>query len=147
MMSSSDSDQSSVIQSFEVITKPCSWCKQLNPLEKNKAYCEQCSAGMFRECVRCKLPYPDKKFFEKNETLCNACQLKYLKERERRAAAKQQQQQRCSDAETKLSTKRCGQKKKKIADEGDEEEPGSSPKKMKQQPTMGYIPVYFSKNM
>jgi hypothetical protein len=161
MMSSSDSDQSSIIHSFEANIKPCSWCKQLGTLERNKSYCEHCSAVMFRECIRCKLPYPDKKYFEKNDVRCNTCQLKYLKEKERREANRAKIQQKCSDPleMTKHPTKRSillnkesQSKKKTKLTHDDANDAGTSAATFTLRPPpdmdgviMGYMPIYFCK--
>ncbi len=48
---------------------------------------------MFRECTRCHQPYPEASSFAENDKRCNACQRKYLKERQRRVDKQQQQQQ------------------------------------------------------
>ena len=78
MADSFDSD------SEDIPKKRCNWCNQNTKLAPNKPYCKACSIKIFRECKRCHKPYPEEKYFEKNENRCNSCQEKYLREREKR---------------------------------------------------------------
>lgn len=45
---------------------------------------------MFRECSRCHVPYPNKKYFKDNNKRCNACQQKSEREKEKREQRKKQ---------------------------------------------------------
>lgn len=73
---------------YEHAMKKCNYCHQAKKLVKNKLYCLKCAREAFRECRRCKKPYHNEKYFELNETRCNTCQRKYLKEKERRELKK-----------------------------------------------------------
>ena len=68
--------------------KKCNWCNTKTKLAPNKPYCYRCNEGLYRECSRCHRPYPSEKYFEKNDTRCNSCQEKYLREKEKRQQKK-----------------------------------------------------------
>lgn len=60
----------------------CCWCTKVGAsLVPHRKYCYICKENMFRECKRCKRPLDSKKYFEKDDTRCNACHKKYLKEK------------------------------------------------------------------
>ena len=59
----------------------CIWCEQEKPLLIGKKYCLQCQSRSFQECIRCRRPLPEEKYFTLNSHRCNACQRKYLKEK------------------------------------------------------------------
>lgn len=52
----------------------------------NVKYCRDCYENRYKVCIRCKLPYPDAKYFQDSggTDRCNACYKKYVKEREKR---------------------------------------------------------------
>ena len=58
----------------------------------NAKYCQECFDGRYRLCTRCKVPYPDAKYFDaSNSNRCNSCHKKYVKEREKREQQKKQE--------------------------------------------------------
>ena len=65
---------------FEQYASRCNWCSKYVTLVPNKKYCVQCKSKCFRECTRCHRPFDSAKYFEQNDTRCNACMKKYLKE-------------------------------------------------------------------
>lgn len=73
---------------FEV-KKRCVWCNKFAVLLEKQKHCGECDAKAFRVCRRCRLPYDDAKYFAKDINRCNSCQLKYLKEKEKREAKRQ----------------------------------------------------------
>ena len=80
-LSAADSD-SDMLDSFQL---PCVWCKGRKPLVTNAKYCQDCYNKRYRLCSRCKVPYPEAKYFdESGSNRCNSCHRKYLKEREKR---------------------------------------------------------------
>ena len=102
-MSSAESE-SDMIDSFE--HHPCVWCKNRKILMQNEKYCQDCYDRRYRICSRCKIPFPDAKYFTLSDsTRCNACHKKYVKEREKRESIKKQQQQ------TKCHEKQQAQKR------------------------------------
>lgn len=90
MSSNSDTDSESLLTTFKGIKKTCNWCKEYKPLHEGKPYCKDCSAKMHKECTRCHLPYPKESYFEINDRRCNACQKKFLKEKEKRENKKRE---------------------------------------------------------
>ena len=55
----------------------CNWC--FCNLEKNKKYyCTNCETYCKRECCACHKPYPNLRFFVKDEKRCNSCQTRYI---------------------------------------------------------------------
>lgn len=68
----------------------CIYCGGVEPLVEGKKYCVACIAGIYKECIRCKRPFDDVKHFQLDYDRCNACQNKYLKEKERAQNAKAQ---------------------------------------------------------
>ena len=88
-MASSDSE-TEIITSFKEVNKACSWCKEYTKLKSGKSYCNECASKMHKECSRCRLPYPEVKYFTIDPNRCNACQLKLEKERAKRKNKAQQ---------------------------------------------------------
>lgn len=72
----------------------CSWCKNFEELLSGAKYCRSCHEKSYRVCSRCKLPYPDKKFFTESGDgkRCNSCQRKYIKEREKYRLRREERQ-------------------------------------------------------
>lgn len=64
----------------------CCWCgKNTTPLIKDRKYCLDCDEKKFKECIRCKRPFPDSKYFaDINSLRCNTCTKRYEKEKQRR---------------------------------------------------------------
>ena len=58
----------------------CNWCMRETPLVTGKHSCERCLSCSYRECIRCKCPFEDAKFFILHTKRSNSCQRKYLKE-------------------------------------------------------------------
>ena len=86
--SSAESD-CDILGTFE---HACVWCKCRKPLMNNAKYCQECFDGRYRLCTRCKVPYPDAKYFDaSNSNRCNSCHKKYVKEREKREQQKKQE--------------------------------------------------------
>ena len=96
VMSNSDSEDTSP----GLIKRSCGSCKQFKSLVIGKSYCHDCAATAYRECSRCKLVFPSAKYFEQCDRRCNPCQVKYLKERERRLQRQKTQQQQQATATT-----------------------------------------------
>ena len=70
----------------------CVWFKCQKPLMNNAKYCQECFDGHYRLCTRCKVPYPDAKYFDaSNSNRCNSCHKKYVKEHEKREQQKKQE--------------------------------------------------------
>ena len=66
-------------------TSRCIWCKEEKVLVSGAKYCETCYAKCYKVCIRCKIPYPESKYFDESDTdRCNSCYRKYVKEREKR---------------------------------------------------------------
>lgn len=74
--------------SSEKQTKICCWCKTNTSLVENKKFCQLCKDRAYSICKRCGFPYDNKTYFELDESRCNSCQRKYIKEKEKRKAAK-----------------------------------------------------------
>lgn len=52
----------------------CCWCGCLSfPAFKDKTYCSPCQLKCYRECQRCKRPFPNQSYFVHDETFCNSC--------------------------------------------------------------------------
>ena len=96
MSNNSDSDEQQQQQQQQVnktIQKTCAWCKGYKLLVPSKKYCSDCCGQMYRECSRCRLPYPTAESFTLSDLRCNSCQKKYVKEKQKREQKQQQQQQ------------------------------------------------------
>lgn len=101
-----DSEEEHILTDFQGGKRSCcSWCKQVSSLLPNKSYCVGCKSNMFRECVRCHLPFPDEKYFQAGGNRCNSCQKKYEKERGRRQQ-KLEHKETCDGKSVKSATKR-----------------------------------------
>lgn len=74
------------------LNKVCIWCQEYKSLAKQKPYCLECMTKMYRECARCRKPYPHAKYFDGDDRRCLTCQKKYVKERQKRLEKLQQQQ-------------------------------------------------------
>lgn len=68
--------------------KVCNWCTKLTKLAKGKKSCNECISQSYRTCRRCQKPYDSKDYFQLDEKRCNACQRKYLKEKQTRETHK-----------------------------------------------------------
>lgn len=68
--------------------KVCNWCTKLTKLAKGKKSCDVCISQSYRTCRRCQKPYDSKDYFQLDEKRCNACQRKYLKEKQTRETHK-----------------------------------------------------------
>ncbi len=75
------------------ITK-CNWCTNYATLLPGKKFCQQCNENLFRECARCRRPFPHEKYFDGNNTRCNSCFKKLEKERNRRALIKKEKNEK-----------------------------------------------------
>lgn len=93
----SDTDSESLLTTFKGVKKTCNWCKEYKPLHEGKPFCADCHANMYKECTRCHLPYPKEIYFEMNDRRCNACQKKFLKEKQKRESRKRE-----SDVDSEL---------------------------------------------
>lgn len=51
----------------------CEVCCCLNCNMTGKKYCEQCLKVMYKECIKCKLPFPFKESFYIHLEICNRC--------------------------------------------------------------------------
>lgn len=115
--------------------KKCNWCNMTVKLLSGKPYCNKCSRQCFKECRRCHRPFPHERYFELDENRCNACQKKYLKEREKRQQTKQKKEDGT-------------EKSKNIDTSSDEDSSGPPPSKIarKVPPNMKkqlyFIPLY-----
>lgn len=72
---------------FTKINHVCEWCSKLTELVENKKYCEKCLENCFRECIRCKKPYPSSDYFVLDKSRCNSCFIKYKKMRDKKTLA------------------------------------------------------------
>lgn len=50
----------------------CNWCGN-GTLLQGKPYCDHCFSQCFRECKRCKKPFPNPNFFTTDTNYCDAC--------------------------------------------------------------------------
>ena len=66
----------------------CIYCGDEIELIENKKYCEQCLDNMYKECIRCHLPYDSEQYFSLNEKRCNSCQKKYENEKSKKEEKK-----------------------------------------------------------
>jgi hypothetical protein len=57
--------------------KACNWCAENIPLVPDKKYCYSCLASCYKECVRCKKPFPEEKYFLLSSDRCNTCYRRY----------------------------------------------------------------------
>ena len=82
----SDDSDIDTLPSFQKMPQTCVWCKDRKVLMDNVKYCRDCYENRYKLCIRCKLPYPDAKYFQDSggTDRCNACYKKYVKEREKR---------------------------------------------------------------
>lgn len=82
----SDDSELDALQSFQKMLHTCVWCKDRKVLMDNAKYCRDCYEKSYKVCIRCKLPYPNAKYFEESggTDRCNSCYKKYVKEREKR---------------------------------------------------------------
>ena len=106
---SGESDSSDPLENF--LEQQCGWCKRTKPMKSGSKFCSDCYDSSYRVCSRCKIPYPDAKYFnESPSTRCNSCHKKYLKDRETREKKRlqqlhqQQQQHQQPKASTSTST-------------------------------------------
>ena len=107
---SGESDSSDPLENF--LEQQCGWCKRTKPMKSGSKFCSDCYDSSYRVCSRCKIPYPDAKYFnESPSTRCNSCHKKYLKDRETREKKRlqqlhqqQQQHQQQPKASTSTST-------------------------------------------
>jgi len=69
----------------EASKRACIWCHQEYLRQGKKKYCEECNEKCVRECIRCRRPFPDLKWFEtENSVRCMTCEGAYQKEKLRR---------------------------------------------------------------
>lgn len=75
----------------------CSWCLEDKYIVPKAKYCHECWKKCYRVCSRCKLPYPEAKYFEESDdgSRCNSCHKKYVLE-------KKKQEQRKKTPHTKI---------------------------------------------
>ena len=104
---SGESDSSDPLENF--LEQQCGWCKRTKPMKSGSKFCSDCYDSSYRVCSRCKIPYPDAKYFnESPSTRCNTCHKKYLKDRETREKKRlqqlHQQQQQQQHQQPKAST-------------------------------------------
>lgn len=78
----------------------CNWCTNKLGQTDGKRYCQHCAEKMYRECKRCHRPFPEKRFYELDAERCNACQRKFLREKEKR---ENQKRQKTSNEENEYS--------------------------------------------
>ena len=111
---SGDSD-SEPLENF--ISKQCGWCKNTKPMKPTSKYCLECYVASYRICSRCKIPYPDAKYFSESQSArCNSCHKKYLKDREARESREKrrlQQQQQPSTASSATTSSAKGLERKR----------------------------------
>jgi len=62
----------------------CNWCHTESTLVSGKRYCTTCGDRCFRECVRCKRPLDDPKYFALSLIRCNSCSRAYNREKAKR---------------------------------------------------------------
>ena len=67
----------------------CNYCGDETDLVPDKKFCFSCEEKMYRECVRCHLPYNNQYYFLNDKNRCNKCQKIYLKEKEKRKLSKE----------------------------------------------------------
>jgi len=65
--------------------KKCIWCFGECT---NKYYCTDCATKCQKECCRCHKPYPDLKYFTKNDKRCDSCEGKNINEKMKRSESK-----------------------------------------------------------
>ena len=82
----SDDSELETLPSFQSALQTCIWCKDRKILMVNAKYCKECYQNCYKVCIRCKLPYPEAKYFKESggSDRCNSCYKKYVKEREKR---------------------------------------------------------------
>ncbi len=85
VVSGDESDTAFNIDSEVKNKASCIWCKDFTVLVEGTKYCHTCLKNSYKICSRCKIPYPDSKYFKdsKNGSRCNACHHKYTKEKEK----------------------------------------------------------------
>lgn len=96
--------------------KRCCWCNQNSKLISNKPYCRKCSNNCYKECIRCHKPYPSEKYFEKNDSRCNACQEKYLREKTKREQKKKSKDLSSSDEDVEPPSKKSKKQNEPVED-------------------------------
>ena len=122
---------------FDDIIKKCIWCKEHKKLECGKKYCVDCARNKFKECMRCHMPYPNEKYFQKNQKRCNACQNKLTQERLKRENSRNS---------TKQNRKRSAKVLAAESDPDQMEDAKVAPTRFSQnksKKTIGYIPIYM----
>lgn len=73
-MTSNHEDLLSVKQDVDLKLINCCWCGSLSfPAFKDKKYCSYCHSKCFRECKRCKKPFPNQSYFLQDALFCNSC--------------------------------------------------------------------------
>lgn len=152
-----DDNSSSFSESsdFEDFKKKCSWCTNYCKLVKGKSYCQKCEDECYKECRRCKRPFPNARFFEFDETRCNTCHGKYKKEKEKRMAKKETPQQPQKDMRSQpqmvMTKQTCKKPKLSSNDENPtdvkETNETPTPTKSSRKRKRGFIPVYFIDEM
>lgn len=135
MESGSSFDEAS---DFEQLNQPCNWCGKYVKLEGTNKSCSRCTNNAYKICRRCKKPYPNSSYFELDEERCNACQRKYLKEKEKREAKRQSATANQPNNKRKSVEPTTSNKKVKTVDNAEEEIKieGKSFKR-------AFLPVYF----
>ncbi len=59
----------------------CNFCNNPMNLDRVKPYCETCKEKCYRECLRCRLPFPKAKYYSGPEAkCCKKCEKAYIKE-------------------------------------------------------------------
>lgn len=72
----------------EAEERTCAWCNTDDKsieLVAGKRYCFACDKNKYRECINCHLPYPDKKYFNTEDSeKCQNCEKKLEKQKKKR---------------------------------------------------------------
>ena len=91
--------------------------------------------------MRCHLPYPDEKYFQKHDKRCNACQNKLMKERMKREIAKKQVKQHKKRSPVVLDPGLDEPAELEV----DQLQPTPSKflRKSRKKKTIGYMPIYM----
>lgn len=72
----------------------CCWCGCLSLAAlPGKTYCLPCHLNCFRECLRCKRPFPKESYFLHDECLCNSCF--FQKQKQKQSYLKRKQMEKC----------------------------------------------------
>lgn len=56
----------------------CNWCQDELPHGTHLKYCSLCARCCVKECTTCHKPYPNLKYFQHHDHICNSCHKKHI---------------------------------------------------------------------